>query len=266
MKKTYFVLSDIHSFYTKMMDALTEKNFNIKDDSHIIILCGDAFDRGDESVEMFDFLKYMSSKKRLIYIKGNHEDLLLSCYNELISNNGEIESDSVHYHNGTYKTVCDLCGINYNYYLEVDLVKERISPLIDFIDNNCVDYYEIGDKIFTHGWIPCGYRYLNRYAKEYKFYPNWRKASAEDWEFARWINGMEAAKNGVVEPEKTIVCGHWHCSWGWSHLLQERKEFPPTNRVGWEKSFEPFVQPGIMAIDACTAYSGIVNVYVFENN
>lgn len=63
---------------------------------------------------------------------------------------------------------------------------------------------------------------------------------------------------------KTIVCGHWHCSWGWSHIKQDRKEFPQKNQVDWKKSFEPFIDDGIIAIDACTAYSGLCNVIVIE--
>lgn len=64
----------------------------------------------------------------------------------------------------------------------------------------------------------------------------------------------------VLERSKTIVCGHWNCSWGWSHILQKRKEFPNNSRKEWEKSFEPYIEQGIIAFDACTDYSGIINV------
>ena len=35
---------------------------------------------------------------------------------------------------------------------------------------------------------------------------------------------------------------------------------------GWKDSFQPYIKPGIMAIDACTSYSGIVNCIVIEEN
>ena len=71
-------------------------------------------------------------------------------------------------------------------------------------------------------------------------------------------------KNGLVIPGKTIICGHWHCSWGWSHIDQRRKEFPDKSRRNWKKSFEPYVKEGIMAIDACTAYTEFVNCIILE--
>ena len=73
--------------------------------------------------------------------------------------------------------------------------------------------------------------------------------------------------NNNVEPEipgKTIVCGHFHSSWGWSHIDQKRKEWPPKNYKNWQKSFEPYIKEGIMAIDSCCAYSGFLNCLTLE--
>jgi hypothetical protein len=81
---------------------------------------------------------------------------------------------------------------------------------------------------------------------------------------ARWVNGIEAAHQGVILPKKTIVCGHFHCSYGWSRIRQERKEFPSKSRDDWAKSFEIYEDRGIVALDACTAFSGFVNCYVIE--
>ena len=122
------------------------------------------------------------------------------------------------------------------------------------ITDNAVDYVEVGDYIFVHGWIPC-----NPYNG--KIDENWRD---DDWSSARWLNGMSAWHRGAKIPGKTIVCGHWNSSWGHSHLHQDRKEFPQKNRVNWEKSFEPFIDEGIIAIDACTAYTGFCNCLVLE--
>ena len=88
------------------------------------------------------------------------------------------------------------------------------------------------------------------------------------WKDARWLNGMDEWQKGCKLEDKTVVCGHWHCSWGWSHIKQERKEFPnkggdPQNPV-WKKSFEPFVENGIIALDSCVAYSGFLNCIVIE--
>jgi hypothetical protein len=132
--------------------------------------------------------------------------------------------------------------------------EKKIEPLASFITDNAVDYVEFGNYIFVHGWIPC-----NRFAGEVK--EDWRDG---DWEAARWINGMSAWLKGAYIPNKVIVCGHYHASWGHSHIHQDRKEFPQKNRPLWQESFVPFEDDGIIAIDACTAYTGFCNCLVIE--
>ena len=116
-----------------------------------------------------------------------------------------------------------------------------------------LDYYETSRYIFVHGWIPCfahpTYCRMNE----------WRTASTEDWDRARWFNGMDAAKAGVIEEGKTIVCGHWHCSYGHSNSEGKGSEF------GEDADFSPYYGNGIIALDACTGHSGKVNVIVLED-
>ena len=267
--KKYFVVSDTHSFLTALLKALNDKGFENDNPDHILIICGDLFDRGDESREMFEFVKSLP-EDRFIYIKGNHEDLLFDCYNQIIHN--EIVS-SHHYSNGTVKTIANLSGLKTEDcgWLMYDIwsplrgnVMDKLPEILEFINKRSVDYVEIGNYILVHGWIPCKPSDANPYHSrgvKYTFDENWRDGN---WNASRWINGMEAWRQGIKIEGKTIVCGHWHCSWGWSHLKQDRSEFPPKNKKDFKKSFEPFVEDGIIAIDACTAYSGIVNCIVLE--
>ena len=88
---------------------------------------------------------------------------------------------------------------------------------------------------------------------------DWRNRGREEWEMARWVNGMDAAKAGLIEEGKTIVCGHWHCSYGHSEYEGIGSEFGP------DADFSPYYAPGIIALDACTAHSGRVNVVVLED-
>lgn len=76
MKKKYFCVSDIHSFYTILIQELEAKSFDINNKKHILVVLGDAFDRGSESLELLNFLYKLLDANRLIYIKGNHDDLL----------------------------------------------------------------------------------------------------------------------------------------------------------------------------------------------
>lgn len=252
----FFITSDVHSFFDELMVALNESGFDINNKDHVLCVCGDLFDRGPQAAQLFSFVKELQSQDRLIYVAGNHETLLFNCVEEIYM--GRVPS-SHHWHNKTVDTVCQMCGdsewIMYDPSCR-DRICRTMQPVLDFISDNCVDYAEIGDHILVHGWIPC-YRSLN----------DFRDATSEDWDRARWENGMEMWKNPMCRVEgKTVVCGHWHCSWGWSHIKQERQEFPQKSKKDWLKSFEPFVDEGIAAIDSCVAYTGKINVLVLEDN
>ena len=58
---------------------------------------------------------------------------------------------------------------------------------------------------------------------------------------------------------KTIVCGHWHCSYGHREFEGNGSEF------GEDADFSPYYGKGIIVLDACTAVSGKVNVIVLED-
>ena len=124
----------------------------------------------------------------------------------------------------------------------------------------CVNYYEIGNYIFVHGWIPTTTSTLRFNIRE-SYNPRWRESSVEDWNSARWLNGMSMWDKCIIEPEKTIVCGHWHSSWGHSKLHNKGPEF----NTGKETAcFDPFIDRGIIALDGCTAYSSQVNCIVID--
>ena len=56
---------------------------------------------------------------------------------------------------------------------------------------------------------------------------------------------MDAVQT-VSEAGKTIVCGHWHSSYGHSKFEGKRTEF------GKDADFIPYAALGIIALDACT--------------
>lgn len=97
----YFVVSDVHSFYTEMMTSLSANGFDVDNPDHKVIICGDAFDRGDETIKMFEWLKKMKLKDKLIYVRGNHEDLLEDAFKRNRITNIDVS-------NGTYLTIKNL--------------------------------------------------------------------------------------------------------------------------------------------------------------
>ena len=111
----------------------------------------------------------------------------------------------------------------------------------------------IRNYVFTHAWVPS---ILNR-DKSYSYITSWREADGVQWEKARWFNGIDAAQ--TADEEKTIICGHWHTSYGHRKYENKGSEF------GDDADFTPYYGPGVIAIDACTAYSGMVNCLVIDD-
>lgn len=251
----YFFSSDIHSYFDEWMLSLESKGFERDNSKHIIGICGDLFDRGPQSVECYNFIKALQEEQRLIYIRGNHEDLLEQCVKE-VKRGSRISRH--HISNGTINTISQLIGCSqYDIMCGVTSSKEisqKIDPVLNFLDKVTVNYHELGNKIFVHGWVPTT---ITSEEDHTTCVPDdWRE---RDWVNARWENGMEMAHFGLTVPDKIIVCGHWHTSWGHSKYHGDGDEWDATSA-----NFSPYHDEGIIAIDACTAYTHMVNVVVFD--
>ena len=226
--KKYFVCSDVHGFFTPMVKALEEKGFDKENKDHILILVGDMLDRGHEAREMVDFCLELLEQHRLLFVKGNHETLFFDFISELDKDGGTINSmggyiPPHHISNRTCDTVTQLTGKSYydfimgDYDYDKDILQNEYVIKFKKLVDSSFDYFETPRYIFTHGWIPnknnkeVAYRSANIY---HTYNPDWREATKEEWESARWDNGMDCWHDGVVETNKIIVCGHWHCSYG----------------------------------------------------
>ena len=97
----------------------------------------------------------------------------------------------------------------------------------------------------------------NAFYSAYSHRSDWREATPEEWRRARWCNGMDAAQ--ACTEEKTILCGHWHCSYGHARYENKGSEFGP------DADFSPYYGPGVIALDACTAYSRKINILTLED-
>lgn len=261
----YFVVSDVHGYYTKMREALAAKGYDKDNPEHVIISLGDIFDRGDEPYEMLMFFNSIP-RDRKILVRGNHED----CLDDALVRHDFKAHD---HHNGTDATVKLL------YQHEHPEEAGQIVPTFDMCEwllkwepykqyvSEMQDYAIVGKYIFVHGWLPDVFWCRNLKGDiEYLEKMDWT-----DWRDARWTNGMRAWHNGFRVDGYTVVCGHWHTSWGNSRyhhsgveFINPNYDYAADNVVPYE-NFNPFIDEGIIAIDACTAYSGQVNVFTFED-
>ena len=240
MSKKLFVVSDIHGHYSRLMEALESAGFDSENEAHVFVSCGDLFDRGAENVQVYEFVKGLARK---ILIRGNHEDMLCD-----ILKRGYITANDVY--NGMDITVEQMLGaeaVDAKGAFSKTAHAKKIRELKKFVASMS-DYYESGDYVFTHGWLPVifdgKYPHVN---------PSWKKASKADWEYARFVGWHEMYDIGAVLEGKTIVCGHRPASLG--RMFDDNREHDLS---------EPFYGEGVIAIDAFTVRSGRVNVLVIE--
>lgn len=248
--KKLFVSSDIHGFYDQYIKALNGSGFDITNPEHILLICGDIFDRGYQAKELLNFLLSIP-QKRLILIRGNHEDLFDDCMNEIKQKNGVSWH---HIQNGTLDTISQLTGIStFDLRLGVfDYKKDILTKLKPYykLIKKCKNYFETKTHIFVHGFIPTSGEY---------YIVNWRDLPEADWKVARWSNGIDCCFKGQNRTGKIIVCGHWHCSHAW--YLSNPKKY---HEIGDDSNFNPYMDDKLCAIDGCTPYSGKVNVITFN--
>lgn len=273
--KTYFVVSDVHSFYTPMKRALDEAGYDKDNENHILISLGDIFDRGDESLKMLRFFKSLPKERRIL-VRGNHELLLADCYRRGFFHTYD-ES------NGTARTMCHFCKIDPDFrfdaykkmlfdetgeaaaeydrlwdeYLSKPFHCKKTEEVIEWIESDdWVNYYELGDYVFVHSWIPVVYSCDADCETVEKPRDHWRKASKKQWEEAMWGCPWRHYLAGSLPKGKTMVCGHWHVQDFHTHLGHD---------IDGYKNRDIYYGDCLIAIDACTAMTPHkCNVLVIE--
>lgn len=242
----FVVISDVHGFYDEMIEALNKANFNPETD--ILISLGDEIDRGPKPQEVID---YLMSLPKAIFVKGNHQELM----EKMLKRGYPLSHD---WSNGTMDSVLSLAPNAETASEAFKIAREKLKPFFD----RTLDYVELRDHILVHSFVPlkCLDGLPQYYTRDRKFEvdPDWRNASAENWAAARWGNPHELARQGLL-PDKTLVVGHFHTSW-------PRAKYEGKPEWGDEADFSPYYGDGYIAIDACTAYSGKVNVIVLEDD
>lgn len=262
----YFVVSDTHSFYTELVEALNKSGYNKHNKNHTLVIIGDLFDRGDETMELYNYLTSIP-EDRLVLIRGNHEIL----YKTLLCKNFPESHD---WSNGTVKTFSHISKIDREqlkwqpyYFYDDSLIKEtpydvwhrmvdevKNSPVTKFLNSNkWFNYYEIGPYILTHAFIPLKLKTeFDQYKNRPMYYiddswleydPNWREANQSQWNEATWGCPYKLYQQGCFkaeeDSEKTLVVGHWHTAAFFENINHEKSS--KKTSIFWSK--------GLIAID-----------------
>ena len=238
--KKYFAVSDVHSYYKPLVDALHEKGFDESNPEHILISCGDLLDRGDDTIVVLEYILSLP-EDRTILIKGNHEYLL----EDLLKRESFYGIDIS---NGTAKTCIALSDINVpDTHEQLNLLAFGIissakeNKLLKQYFSRLVHYAEFENHVFAHGWLR----------------PEFRYADDEDWSYDSWLSGIDnwlMFGNEVGNMiGKTIICGHINTSYAHRML----------NDIS---SNETFKADGIICLDGMTIISNLVNCEVFDED
>lgn len=241
-QKRIFAVSDIHGHYTILKAALDEAGFNPEDDKHLLVVCGDLFDRGRENRKVYDFVRKLKNK---VLVCGNHDERLLHIIQDKRINLCDI-------HNGTEVTMEEFFGAGIiGAWGELTFPKHgRMAGNLCRLVAGMADYYETAHYIFVHGWVPT----VQNANGEPELLADWRNADQAKWREARFLGWNRLHGINRMIPEKTIVCGHR----------------PTRLASAVDPSREPtdsgiYYGENLIAIDAGTIRSGRVNVLVTED-
>lgn len=261
----YYVISDTHGYYDETVKALGDAGYFFDTSPKKLILCGDMMDRGSQAMSMQAFMRKELSEGRLVFIRGNHEDLMMDFIKNYEDELWEIFFQrSIHCSNGTFDTALQLAEMPEGEAFrrrKAFLYKVQESSFVKILIPSSANYYETKNYIFVHGFIPVEkISGKTRKKTKYEYDADWRRAGDAAWKVARWMNGMELVHDHKITiPEKTIVCGHWNASFGHSKYEKSGSQF------GGDAIHSPYSERGLLAVDGCTALSGTVNCVVIED-
>ncbi len=235
--KKFFIISDIHSHYSSMIEALNKAQYDEDNPQHHLLVLGDLFDRGNEGCNVLEYLYQLSSQEKATIILGNHDAFLL----DFLDGNFEKVGFNIK-HNGfgnTLKQLSDLDPKNSDF----ELIHKSIVLRYPFLHNWLKSfplYIEIENYIFVHGGVDGGKL-------------DWKTMSSRrDFVWSR-----EHDLPRVLE--KTVVAGH-------HRVATIRKKTTDYNLLFLHhpEMFDILYEEGKILIDRYVEVSKEINVLILE--
>ena len=284
MKKIY-TISDIHGHYKETIEALNNSGYNSEDENSVLVVCGDLFDRGTESVEIYRYLKDLTDRNKAIVIRGNHDDFFIdmlngkNCYFNFLHNGLDRtidsflnQTDSWYLFNRTCSNAPDIAKKTYGDRVEyilrdtfsvpievrfeiyqeyvVEYIKKNYEGLLEWLIS-LPYYYETNNYIFTHGAIDC--RCKDWRKPEYSKYPYW-----SPWQCLTWDDGSFFGKD-IINTDKKVIVGHYGTDdirYKYNLPIDEPNSYKILESEDGRKIY----------IDTCTVLTKRVNVLVIIDN
>ena len=261
MKRKIFFCSDIHGYYDIMIRDLKESGYDENNPNHLLVVLGDVFDRGDQAIEVYEYLKRLTDEGKAIVTSGNHHkfliDFLEGSYNPFnYLNNGLANTIGDFWHRSfPFESWCMIdkeCTPTYDYYAEwVDICRKDINKeypeLLPWL-KSLPRYFESENIIGVHASLDLSVK-------------DWRKPhcirySLVDWEALEFDDGSFITKTNTTG--KTIIAGHFDTGQLREMWLLDTKDKNDHSilKTNDNKYF----------IDGCVALTKKLNVLVLEDN
>ena len=174
MKK--FVIGDIHGGLKALLQVLKKINC---DENYTLIFLGDYVDGWSESPAVLDFLIELQKKQPCIFIRGNHDELLLDW---LLGNNENID-EKLWFQHGGEATVLSYQNIN----------AETKEKHIQFLQSLQDYYLDDKNRLFIHAG------FTNMKGVEHEFFKPLFYWDRTLWETALAIDN-QLSKDAITYP------------------------------------------------------------------
>ena len=174
MKK--FVIGDIHGGLKALLQVLKKINC---DENYTLIFLGDYVDGWSESPAVLDFLIELKKKQPCVFIRGNHDELLLDW---LLGNNENID-EKLWFQHGGEATVLSYQNIN----------AETKEKHIQFLQSLQDYYLDDKNRLFIHAG------FTNMKGVEHEFFKPLFYWDRTLWETALAIDN-QLSKDAITYP------------------------------------------------------------------
>jgi len=219
MKEIYTV-SDLHGHYGIFKRDLKEAGYDENNENHLLVVCGDIFDRGRENLEVYEYLKHLTDVGKAVVIAGNHNLFItqyldgtnVSPFNYMRNGTNETLADFLH-QTAPFETWCLLNNIEEptygNFATWIEIARNEINleypELLPWL-KSLPRYYETDNHIFAHASIDLDV--------EDWHYPHCERHGLLDWDALDFDDGNFIKKHNHTG--KTIIVGHFSVA----HLRQ----------------------------------------------
>lgn len=220
-----YAIGDIHGDIERFKRTLS----NFDERLHQLVLLGDLLDRGSHSKECLRLGEQLVKEKQAVYIKGNHEMLLLQFINNpneryanYLLNGGKATIESL-----LYQGACE----EYSASEIASMIRSYYQELLNFLEELPL-YYEWGPYIFVHAGVDLSLE-------------EWRNTSERDFVWLR-----EPFHQLPNHTGKTIVFGHT----------------PTLNLYGDNQTTKLWYGDHKIGMDGGGIYGGSIHAVIFDKN